>query len=99
MRNIEDDIYGLWSFLWNSDMIGSVTLTDETGQPRVRYFLNDYGKTILKLLVQRYRLQNAEELVRPEKAAASAKVLIVCRFCGAKTEQGLTMCQKCGAEL
>lgn len=28
-----------------------------------------------------------------------AKVLVVCPFCGAKTEQGLAKCQKCGADL
>lgn len=28
-----------------------------------------------------------------------AKVLIVCPYCGGKTEQGLTKCQKCGADL
>jgi hypothetical protein len=27
MRNIEDDIYGLWSFLWNSEIVRSATLT------------------------------------------------------------------------
>ena len=29
----------------------------------------------------------------------TAKVLVVCPFCGAKTEQGLTNCQKCGADI
>lgn len=29
----------------------------------------------------------------------TAKVLVVCPFCGSKTEQGLTNCQKCGADL
>ena len=27
------------------------------------------------------------------------RVLVVCPFCGAKTEQGLAKCQKCGADL
>jgi hypothetical protein len=27
------------------------------------------------------------------------KVLVVCRFCGAKNEQGLTKCKTCGADL
>ena len=29
----------------------------------------------------------------------TAKVLVVCPFCGAKTEQDLTKCQKCDADL
>jgi len=29
----------------------------------------------------------------------TAKVLVVCPFCGSKTEQGLASCQKCGADL
>ena len=29
----------------------------------------------------------------------TVKVLVVCPFCGAKTEQGLAKCQKCGADL
>lgn len=29
----------------------------------------------------------------------TAKVLVVCPFCGSKTEQGLSSCQKCGANL
>jgi len=29
----------------------------------------------------------------------TAKVLVVCPFCGSKTEQGLANCQKCGADL
>ncbi len=32
-------------------------------------------------------------------AAGSAVVLVVCPYCGAKTEQGLTHCQNCGAKL
>ncbi len=29
----------------------------------------------------------------------SAKVLVLCPYCGAKTEQGLSNCQKCGADI
>ena len=29
----------------------------------------------------------------------AARVLVICPYCGAKTEQGLTKCQKCGADL
>ena len=29
----------------------------------------------------------------------TAKVLVICPFCGAKTEQGLAKCQKCSADL
>jgi hypothetical protein len=29
----------------------------------------------------------------------TAKVLVICPFCGSKTEQGLASCQKCGADL
>jgi LPXTG-motif cell wall-anchored protein len=28
-----------------------------------------------------------------------AKVLVICPYCGSKTEQGITKCQKCGADL
>lgn len=31
--------------------------------------------------------------------ADSAKVLVLCPYCGSKTEQGLPNCQKCGADL
>ncbi|MFW9918545.1 MAG: hypothetical protein ACFFED_03030 [Candidatus Thorarchaeota archaeon] len=31
--------------------------------------------------------------------ATEAKVLVICPYCGAKTEQGLAKCQKCGASL
>ncbi len=39
---------------------------------------------------------------RPSVAAAptgEAKVLVICPYCGAKTEQGLAKCQKCGADI
>ena len=29
----------------------------------------------------------------------TTKVLVICPYCGAKTEQGLTKCQKCGADI
>jgi ribosomal protein L40E len=29
----------------------------------------------------------------------TAKVLVICPYCGAKTEQGITKCQKCGADI
>ena len=32
-------------------------------------------------------------------AAGTVKVLVICPYCGAKTEQGLTKCQKCSADL
>ncbi len=32
-------------------------------------------------------------------AHGGAKVLVICPYCGAKTEQGLAKCQNCGAEL
>lgn len=31
--------------------------------------------------------------------AGEAKVLVICRFCGAKTEQGKSKCDNCGADL
>ena len=31
--------------------------------------------------------------------APEAKVLVICPYCGAKTEQGLAKCQKCGADI
>jgi hypothetical protein len=34
-----------------------------------------------------------------KKVASDAKVLIICPYCGSKTEQGITKCQKCGADL
>ncbi len=39
---------------------------------------------------------------REGKATAvshDAKVLVICPYCGAKTEQGLSKCQKCGADI
>jgi hypothetical protein len=29
----------------------------------------------------------------------TAKVLVICPYCGAKTEQGIAKCQKCGADM
>jgi hypothetical protein len=98
MRNIEEDILGLWGFLWHSGMIGSLEKTDRTGKKKVTYFVNDYGKQIFNLLVDRYKLAGAEGMeIFLENA--KGKVLIVCPFCGGKTEQGVAKCQKCGADL
>jgi hypothetical protein len=98
MRNIEEDILGLWEFLWRSGMIGSLEKTDRAGKKKVNYFVNDYGKQIFNLLVERYKLAGAEGMeifLENEKG----KVLIICPFCGGKTEQGMAKCQKYGAAL
>lgn len=34
-----------------------------------------------------------------ETISKDAKVLVICPYCGSKTEQGITKCQKCGADL
>lgn len=31
--------------------------------------------------------------------SGDAKVLVICPYCGAKTEQGFSKCQKCGADI
>lgn len=99
LRNIEDDVLSLWGLLWNSGMVGSVKRTDKTGKEKVRYFLNDYGKEIFSLLVRRYKLEGFQELESFLAPSETPKVLIICPFCGGKTEQGLLSCQKCGAQL
>ena len=33
------------------------------------------------------------------RVAPDAKILVICPYCGAKTEQGLAKCQKCNADL
>jgi hypothetical protein len=35
----------------------------------------------------------------PSAGPPDAKVFVICPYCGAKTEQGLSKCQKCGADL
>jgi hypothetical protein len=35
----------------------------------------------------------------PAATGAAPTVLVICPYCGAKTEQGLAKCQKCGADL
>ncbi len=80
-------------------MIGTLVRTDSDGKERTRYFLNDYGKKIYRLMAERYKIVGSstlEEMLSDEKAA---RVFIICPFCGGKTEQGLTRCQKCGADL
>ena len=98
VRNLEDDVLALWGLLWKNAAIGSLKHTDKTGKEKTRYFLNDYGKQVFSLLIQRYRLEGFAEL-ESLLSTESAKVLIVCPFCGGKTEQGLLTCQKCGAQL
>ncbi len=42
----------------------------------------------------------ADSVERPTPvSAAGAKVLVICPYCGAKTEQGILACQNCGADL
>lgn len=99
MKDLEQDIYNLWQFLWNKGMIGSTKHTDKSGREKVGYFINDYGVRIFSLMRERYKLggtENANEFFTDD---SSTKVLIVCPFCGGKTEQGLLKCQKCGAAL
>ena len=36
---------------------------------------------------------------RPPVSEVGAKVLVICPYCGAKNEQGILKCQKCGADL
>lgn len=79
-------------------MIGSLEKTDRVGKKRTRYFINDYGKQIFNLVVERYKLADVdgiEMFLEDEKG----KVLIICPFCGGKTQHGITKCQKCGADL
>ncbi|TET07953.1 MAG: hypothetical protein E3J86_11700 [Candidatus Thorarchaeota archaeon] len=38
-------------------------------------------------------------MARQRKGASDAKVLVICPYCGAKTEQGITRCEKCGGDL
>ena len=79
-------------------MIGTLEKTDRTGKKKVRYFVNDYGKQIFNFVVDRYKLSDVEGMeifLEDEKG----KVLIVCPFCGGKTEQGIAKCQKCGADI
>ncbi len=99
MKDLEQDIYALWQFLWNKGMIGSTKHTDKSGRKKVRYFINDYGVRIFDLMRERYKLGGVESVDEFFTNDASTKVLIVCPFCGGKTEQGLLKCQKCGAAL
>jgi len=99
MKDLEQDIYSLWKFLWSKDMIGSTKHTNKSGREKVRYFLNDYGIRIFSLMKERYKLGGVENVDEFFTNDTSTKVLIVCPFCGGKTEQGLLTCQKCGADL
>ncbi|MHA1864037.1 MAG: hypothetical protein ACTSWA_09750 [Candidatus Thorarchaeota archaeon] len=98
MRNIEDDILALWGLLWKSGMVGTLEKTDRTGKKKVRYFVNDYGKQIFNFVVDRYKLSDVEGM-EIFLADEKGKVLIVCPFCGGRTEQGIAKCQKCGADI
>ena len=41
-----------------------------------------------------------ETLSEPSKERIiTERVLVICSYCGSKTEQGITKCQKCGADL
>ncbi|GAG84887.1 unnamed protein product, partial [marine sediment metagenome] len=42
---------------------------------------------------------DSEEVPKTIERTIEKIVLIICRYCGAKTEQGITKCQKCSAEL
>ncbi len=42
---------------------------------------------------------SAPSAARAAPAAAAATILVICPYCGAKTEQGILECRNCGAEL
>ena len=41
----------------------------------------------------------SKETSAPSVISETAKVLVICPYCGAKTEQGIAKCQKCGADI
>lgn len=45
------------------------------------------------------RRERKEHRMRLDEIQHEAKVLIVCPYCGTKTEQGIINCQSCGAKL
>lgn len=98
-RNLEDDVLGLWTVLWNRGMIGSVKRTEKSGKEKTKYFLNDYGRQVFALMLARYKIVGLSEISELEQENNTGKVFIICRFCGGKTEQGIAKCQKCGADL
>lgn len=79
------------------DEIYSVIELDKAHASRVYGFLHK--------LISRGALSGTiedDEFVRAHpaiRAIAPAAVLVICPYCGAKTEQGLQNCQKCGADL
>lgn len=84
--------------LWRNGMIGTLEKADRTGKKKIIYFVSDYGKQIFNLVVDRYKLaavEGVEIFLENDKG----KVLVVCPFYGGKTEQGVTKCRKCGADM
>lgn len=53
--------------------------------------------TIIIIIALKRRRSKPSSVLPP--LPSNAKVLIICPYCGAKTEQGLTSCKKCNAEL
>lgn len=54
------------------------------------------GSTIITMYIFRKPKDKTIPIIQSRE---TTKVLIICRYCGSKTEQGITNCHKCGAEL
>jgi len=48
---------------------------------------------------RRLTIEKDSSLEPLKERIVTERVLVVCPFCGAKSEQGITMCQSCGADL
>ncbi len=80
---------------------GPSTYTDPTA---LLMLLGIVGTVIIGIVaVSRRSKEISPEMPKPDltlkEKEITTKVLIICPFCGAKTEQGLTKCQNCGADL
>ena len=54
---------------------------------------------IIGVIILKSAKSEKEEVIKVDTSIFTAKVFVICPYCGSKTEQGITKCQKCGADL
>jgi hypothetical protein len=83
---------------------GPPTQTDSTALVMLLGIVGIVGIVIIGIVAaSRRSKESSPEMPGPDSTLKekeiTTKVLIICPFCGAKTEQGLLKCQNCGADL
>lgn len=54
---------------------------------------------VIYAIKRRGKREEVVEVVSEQVISKDAKVFVICPYCGAKTEQGIIKCKKCGADL